>query len=107
MLDTFVQQKIRELIALTRSESNAPLNLRVAWAKLGMVLGDDRWSSDTRQELHGINTAFERYIGKTELAKSGHGAPPPEPECDALLGAIRGLDRLLPAAERSAAQPER
>ena len=100
MLDTFVQQKIRELVTMTWTDGEAPLNLRVAWAKLGMVLGDDRWSADMRHELGAINTAFESYIGKTELAKSGRGAPPLETEFNALLGAIRALERLLPAAER-------
>ena len=100
MLDTFVQQKIRELVIMTWSDDEAPLNLRVAWAKLGVVLGDDRWSPDTRQELDAINAAFETYIGKTELARTGRGAPPLENEMNALLDAIRALERLLPAGER-------
>ena len=98
MLDTFVQQRIRELIAIAQKDGEAPLNLRVVWAKFGMVLGDDRWSADTSRELHAINAAFESYVGKTELARSGHGAPPLEAELDALLGAIRALERMLPAA---------
>ena len=100
MLDTFVQQKIRELVTMTWSDGEAPLNLRVAWAKLGMVLGDDRWSADTRIELDALNRAFESYIGKTEIARSGRGMPPPDAEFHALLDAIRALERLLPSAER-------
>jgi hypothetical protein len=101
MLDTFTQQKIRELVTMTRHDANAPLNLRVAWAKLGMVLGDERWSDATRTELDAINNAFESYLGKTEIARSGRGAPPPEIELTALLDAIRALERLLPVAERT------
>ena len=97
MLDTFVQQRIRELVAMTQQDGEAPLNLRVAWAKLGMVLGDDRWSADTSRELHAINAAFESYVGKTELARSGRGKPPLEAELDALLDAIRALERMLRA----------
>lgn len=102
MLDTFVQQRIRELVALTRAESDAPLNLRVVWAKVGVLLGDDRWPADTKAELDGINTAFERYIGKTELAKFGHGAPPVEQEFNDLVNSIRALERLLPVPDRGA-----
>ena len=97
MIDTFVQQRIRDLVAMTREEGGGPMNLRVAWAKLGGVLGDDRWPVETRRELEAINADFEKYIGKTELAKFGNGAPPPEGELDALIGRIRRLERLLAA----------
>jgi hypothetical protein len=70
-----------------------------------MVLGDDRWSAEMRLELGTINSAFETYLGKTELAKSGKGAPPLAQEFDALLEAIRGLERLLPASPRGASPP--
>lgn len=103
MLDTFVQQRIRELIAMTRPDSGAAMNLRVAWAKLGMVLGDDRWSKETYGELMAVNTAFETYIGKTELAKAGSGSPPIEREFEVLLDQVRALERLLPASERGEA----
>jgi hypothetical protein len=95
MLDTFVEHKIRELVAMTRN-TDVPMNLRVAWATFGLVHGDDRWSDETRRELGDLNTAFEQYIGKTELAKFGQGARPTEREFAALMDQIRGLERLLP-----------
>jgi hypothetical protein len=95
MLDTFVERKIRELVAMTR-DAAVPMNLRVAWATFGLVHGDDRWSDETRRELGELNTAFEHYIGKAELAKFGQGARPTDEEFAALIDQIRGLERLLP-----------
>lgn len=100
VLDSHVQQRIRDLISLTHEGEGQPLNLRVIWAKFGVVLGDDRWSADTSQELKGINAEFESYIGRTELAKFGQGSPPLEWELQELIRRIRGLERLLPATER-------
>src|SRR5262249_36422981 len=103
MLDSFVQQKVRELVEMATEAGGRNMNLRVAWATLGLVHGDERWSAETRRELDGINTAFEEYIGKTELAKFGQQAPPPDQEFDALMGRIRALERLLPAGASGAA----
>lgn len=98
MLDTYVQQRIRELIEMTRPPAGDAINLRVAWAKLGMVLGDDTWPADTYRELMAVNSAFETYLGKAELAKVGQGAPPISGELDALLDRVRALERLLSAS---------
>ena len=102
MLDTFVEQKIRELVAMTRAEGVA-MNLRVAWATFGLVHGDDRWPAEARQALDDLNTAFERYVGKTEVAKFGQGAWPAPGEFAALVDQIRGLERLLPVPGLEAA----
>ncbi len=100
MLDSFIQQRIIELVAMARHDSAGTMNLRVAWAKFGLVLGEDRWSPEIARDLAAINTAFETYIGKTELAKTGRGAPPIEQELDALLEKICSLERLLPGDDR-------
>ena len=95
MLDSFIQQKIRELVAMTRNES-VPMNLRVAWATFGLLHGDDRWSTEARHELDDLNAAFETYVGKTEVARFGKGPRPAECEFAALVNQIRALERLLP-----------
>jgi len=95
LLDSFKQRKIRELVAMTRNEG-VPMNLRVAWATFGLLHGDDRWPAEARLELDLLNTAFETYVGKTEVARFGQGPWPAEQDLAALVDQIRALERLLP-----------
>jgi hypothetical protein len=95
--NTFIDQKIREIIEMAGSAGRVPMNLRVAWANLGLIIGDDRWSDETLLELNGLSRAFEAYIGKVELSKWGSGGPPPAQDLEALMTRIRALERLLPS----------